>query len=270
MSSVGNSVDKIAEYVNAARAHKINILPPNLNDSLFEFGIKNKAIIFGFSAIKGMGIETISKLIQIRDQQPKQKFTSYLQAITALANNAIGIKAVETLIKAGCFDDLLLNKSRQYLLINLSEIYSKSKTTLKTGEMLIKPVLQEVKEDNTTTRELANEQFKLLGINFAEHPLTKIKAEYPNSKSIVDLINARDHDVSHCLVLLNSYREIKTKTNQPMAFIKIEDDTHVSDAVMFPGVYEKVKHILKTNNVYIITLKNSPRGLQTLGLKEIQ
>jgi DNA polymerase-3 subunit alpha len=69
------------------------------------------------------------------------------------------------------------------------------------------------------------------------------------------------------LVQLNSYREIKTKTGQPMAFIKIEDDTNVCDAVLFPGAYEKVKQDLKINNIYIITLKNSPRGLQCLGLK---
>lgn len=269
MSSVGNSVDKIAEYVSVARAHKIKILPPNLNDSIYEFCIKNKAIVFGFSAIKGMGIETINKLITIRDKQPKKQFENYLQAITALANNAVGIKAVETSIKAGCFDDLLKDKSRQYLLINLEEIYSKSKTTLKTGEMLIKPMLKDVKEDINNTRELANEQFQLLGINFADHPLTKIKSEYKGDKQIIDLIKAKDNDVSHCLVQLNSYREIKTKTGQPMAFIKIEDDTNVCDAALFPAVYEKVKQDLKINNVHIITLKNSPRGLQCLGIRLI-
>lgn len=269
MSSVGNSVDKIAEYVSVARAHKIDILPPNLNTSLYEFSIKNKAVIFGFSAIKGIGSETINKLMVIRNNQPKKQFSNYLQAITALANNAIGIKTVETLIKAGCFDDLLKDKSREYLLVNIEEIYSKSKTTLKSGEMLIKPILQEIKENKNKARELANEQFQLLGINFAQHPLTKIKSEYKGDKKIVDLIQAKNNDVSHCLVQLDSYKEIKTKTGQPMAFVKIEDDTSICDTAMFSGVYEKSKSILKNNNVYIITLKSSSRGLQVLGIKEI-
>jgi DNA polymerase-3 subunit alpha len=112
LSSNDNSVDKIALYIQSARGHGLNVAPPSINESEFGFTTKNKSIIFGLNAIKGIGKETITKILTIRNNQPKQNFSSYLNAITSMANNSIGVKSIETLIKAGSFDNLLESKSR--------------------------------------------------------------------------------------------------------------------------------------------------------------
>jgi DNA polymerase-3 subunit alpha len=270
LSTSENSADKVALYVQSARGIGINVLPPDINESEYSFRIDGKKIIIGFNTIKGIGYETITKIINARDTLKSKKFNNYIHAITTLANYGVGIKSVESLIKVGAFDDLLENKSRHYLLTNLEEIYKKSQTTTTSGESLIKPVLSDVKETKEIKDQLDEEQYKLLGISFVEHPLVKIKSSYKGEYQIVNLIDASgtNGEVFHCLVTLVSHRAIKTKTGLSMAFAKIEDDTKIAEIVIFPGVYDKVKSLLINNNHFIVTIKTTDRGFQALSMKE--
>jgi DNA polymerase-3 subunit alpha len=269
LSSSANSVDKISLYIQDARNLSINIVPPSINYSQYDFTIQNKTIVFGFNSIKGIGNETINKILEARSSVPNQKFTNYIQAIGKLCNSNIGLKATETLVKVGAFDELLKNESRYFLLKNLSEIYQKATTITTTGEFIIKPILKEVEETTAIQKQLDDEQFNLLGISFVEHPMIAIKQKYQGDYQIMDLIKAMNtHDVIHSLVTLVSYREIKTKTGQAMAFAKIEDDTKIIDVAVFPGVYEKVKGILSNNQHYVVTVRANERGFQALSFKE--
>jgi DNA polymerase-3 subunit alpha len=270
LSTSENSTDKISTYVQSARNIGINILPPSLNKSDYGFRIQGKNIVIGFNTIKGVGHETINKIIDARNTLITKKFESFTQAITVLANNGVGNKTVETLIKAGTFDELLGDKTRYYLLTNLSEIFNKAQTTTVSGELLIKPIIVDVDQTAEIKKQLDEEQFKLLGISFVQHPMIKVKKTYIGEYQIINLIDAenRINDVSHCLVTLINHRVIKTKTGSTMAFAKIEDDSRVADVVIFPGVYDKVKSILINNNNFIATIKTTDRGLQAISFKE--
>jgi DNA polymerase-3 subunit alpha len=269
LSSSANSVDKVSIYAQGARELNIKVTPPSINQSQYSFSIQNKSIIFGFDSIKGIGNETITKILEARNSSTDHKFSNYIQAIGKLCNASVGLKATETLIKVGAFDELLEDKSRYFLLTNLPEIYQKATTITKTGEFIIKPVLKEVSETPTIKKELDDEQFNLLGISFVEHPMVEIKQKYDGNYQIKDLIEVTySMDVIHSLVTLVSHRIIKTKTGQAMAFAKIEDDTKIVDVAVFPGVFEKVKGILVNNQHYIVAVKANERGYQALSFKE--
>jgi DNA polymerase-3 subunit alpha len=269
LSTSENSVDKVSLYVQSAHDIGISVTPPSINDSDYSFQIKNKSIIFGFSSIKGIGNETIGKILEARNSMKDQIFTNYTQAIGKLCNAGVGVKTLETLIKAGTFDALLKEQNRAFLLANLAEIYQKATTITTNGEFIIKPNLQEVKMNSQVQKELNDEQFNLLGVSFTEHPILAIKQKYQGSHDLVNLVTASSSlNVERSLVMLVSHRVIKTKTNQAMAFAKIEDDTKIMDVVIFPGVFEKVKSILINNNYFIVTLRATDRGYQALGFKE--
>jgi DNA polymerase-3 subunit alpha len=133
--------------------------------------------------------------------------------------------------------------------------------------MLIKPIL---KNDVQYTEDLEQIQFDLLGISFKDHPMIKVKESYKGEYQIQELnkISEDPNEVSHVLVLLVSHRVVKTKTGLAMAFVKIEDETKIIDAVVFPGIYEKHKSMLINGKMFIVTLKSSPRGFQALAFKE--
>lgn len=272
LSSNDNSADKIAVYVADAKKCGINICQPNIQDSHFNFSIKKSKIIFGFNAIKGIGRETINKILTIRNQQPKKEFKNMYFAIGLLANNSIGIKTVEILVKAGCFDCFLeKNQTRLFILKNLEEIFKASRLMKPNGEFIISPNLVEIVPVNEEILKLQEEQFNLLGVNFAEHPVVNIRNNYKGDETILTLSDVGNtSSFVHCFVVLDSFREIKTKTGLPMAFAKIEDDTKVSDVVIFPGVYTKAKSIIKKGEIYLVCVKSAPRGLQLMSIKEIE
>jgi DNA polymerase-3 subunit alpha len=269
LSSSANSVDKVSLYIQGARELNIKITPPSINQSQYSFSIKNKAIVFGLDSIKGIGNETITKILEARNSMSNHKFDNYMQAIGKLCNANVGLKATETLVKVGAFDELLENKSRYFLLSNLIEIYQKANTITKTGEFIIKPILKEVEETPIVKKQMDDEQFNLLGISFVEHPMIAIKQKYQGSYQIKNLIEATyTMDVIHSLVTLVSHRVIKTKTGQAMAFAKIEDDTKIIDVAIFPAVFEKIKGILANNQLYLVTIRANERGYQALSFKE--
>jgi DNA polymerase-3 subunit alpha len=268
LSSNGNSADKIALYFDDAKNNNIKILPPSITKSIYNFSVKNGAVVFGLNAIKGIGNEIINKILNVRNTN---NFTSYTQAMMLLAKNGVGIKTIETLIKAGCFDELLNGKTRFYLIKNLEEIFTKSKTATTDGKVLIQPKLINVVPTTDDIELLSQEQFNLLGVNFSKGSFDKLVKDYTGGFDLETLIDATSKpigQVSHILVKILKYREIKTKTGAAMAFAKISDDSKNMDLTIFPGVYANAASILKNDNLYIITVKNDVRGLQALNIRE--
>ncbi|MDE7433596.1 MAG: hypothetical protein K2M43_00355, partial [Mycoplasmoidaceae bacterium] len=194
-------------------------------------------------------------------------------AIGKLLNNGIGPKSIEILTKAGCFDCFLeKEQSRKYILDNLEEIFKSCRLMKSDGEFIITPRLTEYTEPSVEEKvALESEQFNLLGVSFAIHPIAKIKQQYQGKETIISLNDSfvNESGYSDCIVIITSFREIKTKTGLPMAFLKVEDETKVCDVVIFPGAYTKYKSIIEKNKVYLINLKYSPRGLQVNTIKPL-
>jgi DNA polymerase-3 subunit alpha len=228
----------------------------------------NGSVVFGLGAIKGIGSETINKIIKIK--QRVNTFDNIIKTISLLATNGVGIKNVETLIKVGCFDSMLEEKSRKYYLVNLNEIFEKSKTLTTSGELLIKPRLIDVVVTPDDEQELINEQISLLGISFIKNPVEDIKLNYthvPNLKNFTNLTNTGD--VFHNIAKLIDLSIVKTKYGQEMCMGKFEDETQITKLALFPAVYEKYKDMLKRNKYYLLTIKASERGGQLLKITDI-
>lgn len=272
LSSNDNSADKVSSYVNEAKKLGIGICMPSIRYSQYNFSIKNNKILFGFNAIKGIGNETILKILKIRQNHKEHFNDSLSSALCYLKGDGIGEKAIETLIKAGCFDEFLKQgQSRLYILENRKNILGK--VIKDNGDFLSAPQLEDIPVlSKEQVEQLDQEQFDLLGVSFKEHPIIKIKKEYKGPKEIISLADSFDemNMFSHCIVLLDSFREIKTKKGDPMAFAKIEDDTKVCDVVIFPTVYNKFKPILNKNNFYLMTLRANERGPQVLNIELIK
>ena len=65
----------INKYIIDAKYFNVSVLPPNINHSGIDFTIDNNNILFGLSAISGIGV-TLSKLI-VEERTQNGKFTSF-------------------------------------------------------------------------------------------------------------------------------------------------------------------------------------------------
>lgn len=92
---------KMARGMGQALAHGVKILPPKINEAMFEFypSVKEDAVIFGFGGITGVNPELASRIIAARTTQP---FTSLQDFITRI--NPTKVQMIN-MIKAGCFDE---------------------------------------------------------------------------------------------------------------------------------------------------------------------
>lgn len=163
MTYCSGSADKLNVLIKEATQLGIKILPPSIVNSGYGFGLTKKTIIFGLSAIKGIGNETIRKIIEIRKKMINN-FDNYLTAISTLVKNGISQSYLKILIKAGCFDSL--NNNRKYLLINLDEIFSKSKTIDVNGKFIIQPKFVNVELTSDDIENFEKDQKDILGVNF--------------------------------------------------------------------------------------------------------
>ncbi len=112
MSSVIQFTDKLAEYINICREEGLEIVRPDINISEREFVFRNGKIYFGLLAVKNTGDTFDRKIISERERNGV--FRNLQDFCKRMCTGELNRRAVESLIKAGAFDGLGLNR-RQML-----------------------------------------------------------------------------------------------------------------------------------------------------------
>jgi DNA polymerase-3 subunit alpha len=108
------NTDKIAKYIEEAKVLGIEVLPPNVNKSNAEFTPIDDKILFGLSAIKGVGSKAIESIVANRPYESIEDF------ILKVDTSKVNKKVLEQLIKAGAMDDFGL--SRKAMLSRIEEM----------------------------------------------------------------------------------------------------------------------------------------------------
>jgi DNA polymerase III subunit alpha len=104
LTSVGDDKDKAAVYLADCRKLGITVLPPDVNESELNFASVGTDIRFGLGAVRNVGANVVSSLIQTR--AGKGRFTDFSDYLNKIDVAACNKKVTESLIKAGAFDSL--------------------------------------------------------------------------------------------------------------------------------------------------------------------
>ncbi|MCA2960985.1 MAG: DNA polymerase III subunit alpha [Silvanigrellales bacterium] len=105
-----DNTDKIVTYVRDCRRMGIVLRPPSVNSSRFEFGVPAEKIIqFGLGAVKGLGKGIIDEIVAERDA--RGPFLSVPEFIARVDARKLNKKVMESLVKAGAFDELASNRA---------------------------------------------------------------------------------------------------------------------------------------------------------------
>ena len=101
LSSELSNTDKVTIYINDAKDNGIKVLPPDVNESLWEFNVVERNIRFGMGAIKNVGEGASRSIIEEREKRgPFKGILDFCERVDL----KIGKKALESLIKVGVFD----------------------------------------------------------------------------------------------------------------------------------------------------------------------
>ena len=105
--------EDINKFLNECRRMKIKILPPDVNKSSGNFIVEEKGVRFGLSKIKNVGQGTIDSIIEARERVGG-KFSDIYQFLSEVDASALNKKAFQSLINAGAFDSLNVERSTLY------------------------------------------------------------------------------------------------------------------------------------------------------------
>ena len=104
LTSVGDSKDKMAVYLNECRRMGITVLPPDVNESIGYFAAVGDDIRFGMGAVRNVGFAVVDHIRTAREQ--KDRFTGFFDFLKKVPSPVANKRAIESLIKAGAFDSL--------------------------------------------------------------------------------------------------------------------------------------------------------------------
>ena len=104
LTSVRDDKDKSALYLSECRRMGINVLPPDVNESNSEYTPRGKDIRFGLAAIRNVGEGVVASIKSAREA--KGNFGSFGDFLAKVDAQVCNKKTIESLIKAGAFDDL--------------------------------------------------------------------------------------------------------------------------------------------------------------------
>ncbi|MGH3447710.1 MAG: DNA polymerase III subunit alpha, partial [Nocardioidaceae bacterium] len=104
LTSVGDSKDKMAVYLNECRRMGIKVLPPDVNESDANFTPVGTDIRFGLTAIRNVGSGVVAAMVQARESAGK--FTDFGDFMDKVPVPVCNKRVLESLCKAGAFDSL--------------------------------------------------------------------------------------------------------------------------------------------------------------------
>ncbi len=279
-------VEKVAETITECKRMKINVLPPSVNESLEEFTLikskdgGNDTIRFGLNTIKNFG-ETTGKAI-IADRAINGAYKSLANFLERIKDRSMNKKSLEALIKCGAMDELIPEGgSREQMLGNMEQLllYSKEQTKdsgnqdslfgLMSDKSSV-PQLKLAPVPSVKPEEKLMWEKELLGLYISGHPLDKYRAAI--EKRGIDIMKIKQKaqkekeakgELKEFSVVvagtISDMREIMTKKNEPMCFLKFTDLTGSIDVVVFPKTYAQYKKVLLPDKCLAIKGKVNER-----------
>jgi len=262
LTSEKADVERIALLIEECKKMDIEVLPPNINESLKNFTVVpgQQKIRFGLLAIKNVGENIIDAVVQ--ERKNAGPFASIGDFISRVQSKDLNKKSMEALIKAGAFDafaernQLLQNLER---LLEIARENQKQKNNNQIGlfsaaPTALRPV--DIKLEPAPAAKLLEKltwEKELLGLYVSSHPLQSFKKMFETRTTpIIKIDNTMVEKKVLLGGLIYNAKKIITKTGKPMLFMKVEDLTGKTEVVVFPNLLERNPNALQENKIVFI------------------
>nr|WP_082581459.1 DNA polymerase III subunit alpha [Leifsonia sp. Root227] len=269
LTSVGDSKDKMALYLNECRRMGIKVLPPDVNESNLYFAAVGTDIRFGMGAVRNVGANVVEGVREAREA--KGRFDSFHDFLTKVPIHAANKRTVESLIKAGAFDSL--GHTRRAL-VEVHEDAVESAVKIKRNEAngdvgfdfdsLWGEDEQTASQHHIPDRPEWGKRDKLaferdmLGLYVSDHPLAGLELQLAKlaSTSIADLVgsdNIQDGETVTIAGLVTSvqHRVAKASGNQ-YGMIQVEDFGGEMTVMFMGKAYQEFSPMLQGDAIVVV------------------
>jgi DNA polymerase-3 subunit alpha len=253
----------VLQFIQDAREHGIQILPPDINESASAFTVvgdpsQAPQIRFGLAAVKNVGEAAIESVIEARSRIGG--FRSFGQFCREVDGRRVNRRVVESLVKCGAFDSLGIPRSRIFAAIGpemeKAVRLQKSRATGQSGlfdahaaEGPDRDVLPDGPEWDP--REKLSFERESLGFYITGHPLSGLVDELRlrsalDTEALRNLTEADSDKTVSFGGVVSALRETVTKKGNRMGFVTLEDLKGTIPVVVFSDLYARTSGLLKT------------------------
>ena len=254
LTSVKDDKDKMAIYLNECRRMKIQVLPPDVNESASNFTPVARDIRFGLTAVRNVGGNVVDGIVAGREQKGRYAdFNDFMEKVPALVCNK---RVIESLVKAGAFDEM---KHKRRALVAIHETAVDQYVDIKRNEAIgqdslfggldgeagggfgISVTIPEIDEWDKMT--LLGHERDMLGLYVSDHPLLGLEHVLSNGTDCTIgqlMLDEERADGSPITIsgLVTSVQRKITKRGDAWAMVTLEDLDGAIDVLLFPSAYQ--------------------------------
>ena len=272
LSRAGDITD-VTKLMDECKAMGINVLGPDVNESVPRFGVNAKGDIrFGMASVKGVGENAVSAIVSERNANgPYKSIFDFVQRVNLSACNR---KNIENLALAGAFDCFPEIRREQFLMpCGKNEIFADVLVRYGTkyqadrnesmnslfGDMgetvdIATPAIPEAPEWSVLDK--LNKEKELVGIYISAHPLDEYRVILENVCNVgMAQIDDKVSLLNKNLLLggvVTSVREGRTKNGKAYGVTRIEDFSGSGEIALFGEPWLKWSNMMKEGNFLYI------------------
>ena len=268
-----DNTDKVAYYVSNCKSMGIEVFPPDINHSGWDFniedGLKGRFCIrFGLGAVKNVGKAPVEAILEGREE-------GLYEDITDLAGRVdlrkVGKRALESLIKVGAFDSFGPRMALLQIMERAISISSAQFQAAEAGQLTFfgsdSGLVQQIKlpdiDPDYNRREQLNWERELIGLYVSDHPLKPLEEKFEGiiTHFSGQLSQVEQRKFVRVFGMVTHIRYHQTKKGDNMAFVNLEDTQGVIRLVIFPRVWERLSVKIAYDRVVVVEGKiDNERG----------
>lgn len=242
-SAIGDG-KKTSLYIEEARHRNLKIKNPDANISESVYVSQGNVLYLPFSQIKGIG-KLVSDTI-VKERKKNGPYLDFFDFVARILLHRVSKSNIESMIDAGVCDCFGYNRKTFKVGLEdalrfgqLVQIGHGDEITLDLN-LVTKPDLVNQKEEEM---EKIHFEREALGFCLGKQPIVLIREtnhiQEPRLAEILEKIG-----LVHGFAQIESVYPHRTKKGDMMAFLKISDETAITDLTVMPRLYEKVSNIL--------------------------
>ena len=265
MTIEASNTDKLLAYINDCKRAGLQVLPPDVNHSVVGFDVPAESrdiIRFGMGAVKNVGDAAVEAILEAR-VEAGGRFESFMDCLERIDHRRVNKKVVENLVKCGAFD--WTGHPRRAMCEGLEQaIRSAQRTqadkasgqTSLFGMMASSPKPQVRLPDTgewAVATKLGHER-DALGFFITGHPIEAYMGIVPKVTScpISHLIHKKPDSEVKIAGMVSTFRQIRTRRGDKMAFVTLEDIGGSVECVFFSEPWARSQRAITSEQPLLV------------------